>query len=653
MNWIPRCHPLLAAWLGSVVRMVGLQAQDVAHPLEPLSAAEIVAAQSAIKQDARYSPSSRFALITLREPSKADVLGWHPGTPVERRATAILFDWKAGVTHEIEVDVRGGRVRSWRDLPRAQPWMMEGDQTVADSLIRLDPRWQAALRRRAIDPTTVELFAAPADGFVPLRQDGGRMSMVMTAWKSPRSGELPIFVLADLARRRILSVVERQGPSQSMAATGPDSLKGLRPSLTPPKPLVPTMPEGSSFTVSNHEVRWQQWRFRFGVESRSGLILYQIGWEDHGMVRPILYRAAVAEMAVPYGDPGWHLWMPLDLGLVGLGNYSKTSFQLGREVPENAQLFESVMHDANGNPLVVPRSVALYERDGGTLWRHGAEARRARELVLAFYATVDNYDYGFFWVFHQDGTLELELQLTGQMNARPVSSAGDTATAHHERPAYGTRVSRDAFAPNHQHFFSFRLDFDVDGPAHNRVVEMNVTGDAAAAGRPNGFPMRETVLRHERDAQRNLNLATHRMWKVVSDTRNALGQFTAYGLMPGENATPMVPADAFIRRRVGFVNSHVWVTPYADGEIYAAGDFVFNAPGGQGLPQWTKANREIADRDIVLWYTLGVTHIPRPEDWPWMPVHRTGFKLVPLGFFGENPTLGLPGAAGASPPGSN
>ena len=58
-----------------------------------------------------------------------------------------------------------------------------------------------------------------------------------------------------------------------------------------------------------------------------------------------------------------------------------------------------------------------------------------------------------------------------------------------------------------------------------------------------------------------------------------------------------------------------------------------------GLPEWTSANRPIEDEDIVVWYTLGVTHVPRPEEWPLMPVHTAGFKLVPAGFFARNPTL--------------
>ena len=45
---------------------------------------------------------------------------------------------------------------------------------------------------------------------------------------------------------------------------------------------------------------------------------------------------------------------------------------------------------------------------------------------------------------------------------------------------------------------------------------------------------------------------------------------------------------------------------------------------------------------VVVWYTMGVTHIPRPEEWPVMPVTHVGFKLIPAGFFSRNPALDVP-----------
>jgi primary-amine oxidase len=115
-----------------------------------------------------------------------------------------------------------------------------------------------------------------------------------------------------------------------------------------------------------------------------------------------------------------------------------------------------------------------------------------------------------------------------------------------------------------------------------------------------------------------------------------------YRLIPGENCEPFAHDDAAVIQRAGFLKRHLWVTPYQVDEKYAAGDYPNQRAGSDGLPQWTAANRSIADRDIVAWYTFGHTHIPRPEDWPVMPVHKIGFMLRPDGFFDSNPAMDLP-----------
>ena len=54
------------------------------------------------------------------------------------------------------------------------------------------------------------------------------------------------------------------------------------------------------------------------------------------------------------------------------------------------------------------------------------------------------------------------------------------------------------------------------------------------------------------------------------------------------------------------------------------------------------ADRDLDGQDIVLWDTFGMTHFPRPEDWPVMPVATCGFTLRPVGFLDRNPVLDLP-----------
>ena len=152
----------------------------------------------------------------------------------------------------------------------------------------------------------------------------------------------------------------------------------------------------------------------------------------------------------------------------------------------------------------------------------------------------------------------------------------------------------------------------------------------------------ETPLTSEKEAQRLIDLAASRYWRVTNPTmRNVLDEPVGYRLVPGANALPFLDPESPVGRRAGFMYRHFWASRYQADELYPAGRYPNQHPGGDGLPRWTDADRSLEDQRIVVWYTLGVTHIPRTEDWPIMPVHPTGFRLVPAGFFSQNPGLGV------------
>ena len=126
------------------------------------------------------------------------------------------------------------------------------------------------------------------------------------------------------------------------------------------------------------------------------------------------------------------------------------------------------------------------------------------------------------------------------------------------------------------------------------------------------------------------------------EKRNALGQHTGYLLHPGENSVPYLLADSEIRRRADFVNHHFWATQFQAPELHAAGDYPNQSLPGDGLMKWTAGNRRLEGQDVVVWYTFGITHVPRPEEWPVMTATLAGFKLLPVGFFSRNPALDVP-----------
>ena len=410
------------------------------------------------------------------------------------------------------------------------------------------------------------------------------------------------------------------------------------------KPIEITQPEGPSFTVDGTFVRWQKWQFRVGFTPREGLVLHTVGWEEDGRVRPILHRAAMSDMVVPYGDPAptHHRKNTFDGGELNFGALVN-SLTLGCDCLGEIHYFDAALVDQDGKPFTVKNAICMHEEDYGVLWRHmnmrtnQTELRRSRRLVISSFSTIGNYDYGIFWYLYQDGTIQCEVKLTGILSTGAVTPG--------ETPRYGQLLNDDGlYAPIHQHFFNFRLDLDVDGPV-NTVYEEHAEAEPAGPANALGSAFRtvRTALRTELEAQQLIDPLQGRVWRVVNPiSLNAVGEPVGYRLVPQGNVQAMASADSSVAKRAAFMTKHLWVTPYADDERFAAGDFPYQHPGGAGLPEWTAADRPIDETDVVLWYTLGSHHAPRPEDWPVMPVSYAGFMLQPVGFFDANPALDVP-----------
>ncbi len=619
------------------------------HPLDPLAADEIRAAAELLRAERGLGPGVRFVSVTLHEPPKDVVRGFAAGDAIDREAFAVVFDPGAGATYEAVVSVTARELRAWRLVPGVQPAITGDEVLECAAAVEADPEFRAALRARGVADSDRLLIEAWTVGGYALEEEHGRRlawtpvwvrsDLSENAYARPVEGLIAVVDLATMEVVRIEDhgVVPLPSPSGRYAA---DAVGSLRDDL---RPLEITQPEGPSFELEGWEVRWQKWRLRVGFTPREGLVLHTLGYEDGGRLRPILYRASYAELFVPYGDPspGQYRKNVFDVGEYGIGFYLN-SLELGCDCLGLIRYLDVDVPTGRGEAVTVRNAICVHEEDFGLLWKHydwqseRTEVRRSRRLVISTIATVDNYEYGFFWYLYQDGTIESEVKLTGIV----VTSA----VAPGEVPRHGTLVAPQLAAPNHQHFFCARLDMCVDGEK-NTVYEVHTEPTPIGPANPHGnaFAAVATPLRREREAGQVIDPLSGRFWKVVNPSaRNGLGEPVAYRLVPGANVLPLAHPDAPLRRRAAFAEKHVWVTPYDPAERYPAGDYPNQHLGGAGLPEWTAANRPIENADVVLWYTLGSHHIPRPEDWPVMPVQRVGFKLEPLGFFDGNPSLDVP-----------
>ena len=626
----------------------------VKHPLEPLTAAEVQLAVALLKEDGKVTPTTRFISVSLREPDKEFVHNFRGSQPLRREAFAVLFDNGTNFCYEATLSLTDRRLLSWKHVPGVQPTMTTDEQVECEQAVLASPEFKAALKKHhGIDDTSlvmVDIWSAGNYGFEEdrTRRLARPLCFVRTdptdnGYAKPVEGLRPV---VDLNAMKVLRVEEYGQwplpPQQCNYAAG--RVGQFRSDV---KPLEITQSEGPSFEADGYQVRWQKWSFVIGFSAREGLTLHHLCYEDGGRRRSVLYRASLSEMVVPYGDPAPQQARKnaFDAGEYGLGMCAN-SLELGCDCLGLIKYFDGHLCTSRGEPLTIKNAVCMHEEDFGILWKHtdrrlpdSPEVRRSRRLVVSSIATVENYEYGFFWYLYQDGNIQFEVKLTG------VLSLG--ALPPGERSRYGALVAPQLYAPNHQHFFNVRLDLDLDG-TNNSVYQVDVTPDDPGPKNPfeNAFSARATLLETERQARSHLNLQTARSWKVVNpNVRNAVGEPVGYRFLPGDNSFPFASPNAWWRKRAGFVDYHVWVTPFREDERHAAGNYPNQSQGGDGLPRWTEQDRPVSNTDVVLWYTFGHTHLPRPEDYPVMPTTYIGFLLKPSGFFTLNPANDVPPSA--------
>ncbi|NUR06858.1 MAG: primary-amine oxidase [Nocardioidaceae bacterium] len=625
------------------------------HPLDRLTADEIAHNRTVLDKAGLVGATTRFPLVMLVEPTKGDVLAWRPGDPVNRRVRTTLLDRGTGEVEEVVVSLTAEEVVGRRTVDvvaEGQPPIMAEEFALVERVLWADAGWCAAMARRGLtEPRRIRVSALSAGCFDIDGEEGRRLVRCLSflqlddsdnVWAHPVDG---LVAYVDLVTAEVVELVD--DGVLPIPTERADFQPSAVPARTSQRPIEITQPEGASFIVDGDVVRWEKWELRIGFDQVEGLTLHQVGFEDGGRVRPIVYRASIAEMVVPYGDPSpvrfWQNYF--DAGEYSLGKEAN-SLRLGCDCLGEIHYFDAVVADDDGHPRVLENAICMHEEDDGVLWKHTdmyngtGSVRRQRRLVISFFITVGNYDYGFYWYLYLDGTIELDCKATGVVfpSAYPGPRADGSAYP------WASEIAPGVGAPYHQHLFSARLDMMVDGVG-NCVDEVDAARVPMGPDNPygNGFTRAATRLRRESDGARTADGSVGRVWQVSNPGRtNHLGHPVAYALHPEGLPTLLADPASSIARRAAFTTRHLWVTAQDDDQRYPAGQYVNQNPGNTGIDTWVRADRDIDGTDIVLWHTFGLTHFPRPEDWPIMPVDHTGFVMKPVGFFDRNPALDVP-----------
>ncbi|WP_256829884.1 primary-amine oxidase [Ornithinimicrobium faecis] len=615
------------------------------HPLDPLSRVELARAVEIVRAHEESLPSDLFVNVSLEEPRKEELVAGVPG----RCARVTLWRQGSRELFEARLDLSQDALVGWELVPGASAPMLVAQVDAALEVARSSSAFVEGLRERGLSESSeIHLEAWPFGGLLPDRFAGRRV-VYTPCWerKTPTGNPYAhpihgLYAVIDLDTLELLEIEEHdsipvpQEPGDYRA----DVLEPARHVA----PLEITQPQGAGFTAEGHLLRWQNWHMRVGFCPREGLLIHDVRYDDGGTERTIAHRLSMAELVIPYADPspGSYRKNAFDAGEIFMG-INTNSLTLGCDCLGEIHYIDASYVDNLGEVRTIGNAICIHEEDTGILWKHtdtdgSVEVRRGRRFVVSSIYTIDNYEYAYYWYFYQDGGIEFEVKFTGI-----VLTLADHAD---QEAIFGTAIQPGLIAPHHQHVFCARLDLDLDG-THNSVYEVDAVAPERGPLNPYGGSFVEKVVqvRDEGESRRYINPATARTWKVVNPQKlNKMGQPVAYKLVPKSPVIPVAEPTSSIGKRAGFMYADTWVTATDSDERYPAGDYPFQSGEGEGLPAWTAQGRSLDSTDVTLWHVFGITHVPRLEDWPIMPVERAGFQLTPFGFFDRNPSLDVPPA---------
>ena len=641
----------------------------VLSPWHSLTAVEINEASAAVSS--AFGSDVIFNRISLTEPDKERARSWKARQSSPRSADVVYRLKRA--TYRVQYDFENATISEPQEITSGQPMLISEELLGAIEVVNQLPEVIAVLEQRGITgtdglclPRTVGRFFADIanpvndrlmrfDCFNIRGQSGLGLLPTSSAFARPVEG---FSILFDIEQLELIELTDAfkgsdHPPNDFEVIEFHESALDTRPAL---KPMVITQPEGQNFEITGSQINWQGWQFHLRFDPRQGTILNNIGVVSDQSFRPVAYEIAMSEMFVPYQDPDahWFYRAYFDMGEYGFGNMA-TELK-GSDCPSTAVYQDVVLHTANGDAFTAENRICIFEFNPGyPSWRHHESmynevpgivkhnSRPATNLVVRMVAVIGNYDYFQDYIFQQDGRIRIRLISTGIDATKGVFSASlDDARAAEETQT-GTLIAPYRLGVNHDHFFSYRIDMDVDGVDNTFVRQRLVSAQQPTdAPRQGIWKVQQERVLSEQQAQTTMKVDKPALLTFTSSTaRNEMGYPTSYQLM-FPNTHPLVTMDDVIYQRAGFLKNNLWVTRYKRDELFSTGLAVNQSDVGQGLPQYAADNEAIEDTDLVAWPMIGFHHVPMAEDWPVMPAKVDEITLKPRNFFNRNPALDVP-----------
>lgn len=631
-----------------------------AHPLDGLTAEEYQKINRILHEQKIVGDDTLYPLIELKEPAKADVLKWKEGDKLDRKAM-VQYTAPEGFKEAV-VNITEGTVESNAAM-KGQPMVLFTEFMNALEGVLSDPDMVAGLKKRGLTPEQAFCLPLTAGNFMTEEYKNSRLMKVpcyhvpdgSNFYAKPIEG---LFAVYDVGKKQVLKVIDTGAvelPKDAWGYTEEEVAKRepLRPDMNP----VELKQDGKpNYTLAGSHLEWDIWRLNFRVDKRPGLVVSNIDVNDQGTWRSVIYQAHLSEVFVPYMDPteGWYWRTYMDSGEYGFGLFL-SPLRAGVDCPAYATFLPATIADDKGNPLEIPNAICVFERSiGDPAWRHfevfaqtpekpvPAEGRPATELVIRTASEVGNYDYLIDYRLQQNGQMNIYIGATGLDAVKGVASTSMKDPTAKADTAYGTLIAPNLVAANHDHYFNFRIDFDVDQPVnHFSTMDIVPAKVDPSSPRKSMWTVEHKMPHTELDARYKISSSQPRYFMISDPSREGyLGHEPGYMIHHGDIAYgPFDFANDPPMKRNAYIEYSVWNTVYDPDQRYAGGKYAMQSDGTDTLPEWVKADQSLMGKDIVTWFSAGFHHIPRMEDWPVMSTEWKTVHIMPHNFFAHNPAL--------------
>ncbi|XP_061338617.1 amine oxidase [copper-containing] alpha 2, peroxisomal-like isoform X2 [Gastrolobium bilobum] len=632
------------------------------HPLDPPTPSELNLVRTIVQK--AYPSNITFQYVGLEEPDKSTILSWlslnsKTKTKTKTKTLPPRQFYVVSRYHkqslEMIVDLRTRSIIGSKvDEGHGYPMLTLDEQTAASELPFLYGPFRESVKKRGLN-----LSEVICSDFTVGWYGEGKTNRILKIKCYYTNGTVNLYArplegieaVVDLDQMKIIDYTDRFIVPLPKAEGTEYRESKLKPPFGPNlKGIAMMQPGGPGFKIDGHTVSWANWEFHVGFDIRAGPIISLASIYDlqKQKYRQVLYRGFISELFVPYQDPTleWYYTTYFDCGEFGFGQ-SASSLQPLTDCPANAAFLDAYYAGSDGTPVKIANAFCIFERYAGDImWRHTeieipkeiTEVRPDVSLVVRMVSTVGNYDYVIDWEFKPSGSIKLGVGLTGILE---VKAGIYTNTDQIKEDIYGTLLADNTIGVYHDHFLTYYLDLDIDGETNSFVksnLETVIVKDPTIPRKSYWTVISETA-KTEADARINLGFKPSELVVVNPNKKTKPGNKIGYRLLPGSVVHPLLVTDDYPQIRAAFTNYNVWVTPYNKSEKWASGLYVDRSRGDDTLAAWSLRDREIENKDIVLWYTMGFHHVPSQEDFPIMPTLSGGFELRPTNFFESNPVL--------------